>query len=216
MDQEQERLDGLLERARGGDRDALIELIEAFADRVRNRIAPKITPHLRSSIDEDDVMQVTYLEVVTRLETFVGGGASGFLAWMSRLAENNLIDAIRMLTADKRPDPKKRVGATPISDEDSSAFALIDMIGVTVTTPSEGVRDNEIREILNRVLMRLPPDYATVIRLYDLQGRSVTEVAAELNRSEGAVYMLRARAHDRLRELLPGESRFFSTGDGSA
>ncbi len=216
MDREREHLDGLLDRARGGDRDALIELIEACAGRVRARIASKITPHLRSSIDEDDVMQVTYLEVVTRLDTFVGGGSAGFFAWMSRLAENNLIDAVRMLTADKRPDPKKRVGSAPISDEDSSACALIDLIGVTVTTPSEGVRGNEIREILNRVLMRLPPDYATVIRLYDLQGHSISEVAAELNRSEGAVYMLRARAHDRLRELLPGESRFFSTGDASA
>ena len=216
MDQERERLDGLLEQARAGDRDALIGLIEALAGRVRGRITPKISPHLRSSIDEDDVMQVTYLEVVTRLDTFHGGGSAGFLAWMSRLAENNLIDAVRMLEADKRPNPKKRVGIQPVSDEDSSAFALIDLIGVTVTTPSEGARGHEIREILNTVLSRLPPDYATVIRLYDLQGRSVSEVAAELNRSEGAVYMLRARAHDRLRDLLPGESRFFSTGDGPA
>ena len=35
-------------------------------------------------------------------------------------------------------------------------------------------------------------------------------VAATLERSVGAVHMLRARAHDRLRELLGSESRFSS------
>ncbi len=67
------------------------------------------------------------------------------------------------------------------------------------------------------MLAKLPPDYATVIRLYDLQGKPIAEVAADLGRSEGAVYMLRARTHDRLRELLPGESKFFSAvGDSPA
>ena len=81
-----------------------------------------------------------------------------------------------------------------------------------MTTPSAAAAGNEIRSALASVLERLPPDYATVIKLYDLQGRSASELAAELNRSEGAVYMLRARAHDRLRDLLPSESKFFSVG----
>ena len=212
MTEQGDSIETLLEKARSGDRDALIGLLEANAGRVRARIGPKISPHLRSSIDEDDVMQVTYLEVVTRLDTFHGGGGSGFLAWMSRLAENNLIDAIRMLEADKRPNPRHRVGARGVDDDDSSAFALIDLIGVTVSTPSKDAAVREVREALSVVLAKLPPDYATVVRLYDLQGKSASEVAVELDRSEGAVYMLRARAHDRLRDLLPGESQFFSVG----
>lgn len=212
MTAEDQTSEALLERAQRGDRDALIQLLEAYAGRVRARIGPKVGPHLRSSVDEDDVMQVTYLEVVTRFSTFQGGGASGFLAWMTRLAENNLIDAVRMLEADKRPNPKNRLGNRQVSDEDHSACALIDLIGVTVSTPTKAVAANEIRDALVNVLEKLPPDYATVVRLYDLKGKSAAEVAAELDRSEGAVYMLRARAHDRLRELLPSESKFFSVG----
>ena len=49
-----------------------------------------------------------------------------------------------------------------------------------------------------------------MIRLYDLEGRPIAEVAAEMGRSSGAVHMLRARAHDRLRELLGPESAFFT------
>lgn len=213
MNEPDHDLDALLERAKTGDRPALIGLLEACAPRVRGRIAPKITGYLRPFLDEDDVMQVTYLEVVTRFETFTNGDAGGFLSWMSRLAENNLIDAVRMIEADKRPNPRNRVEtAGRVGSGGEAMQSLIDLIGVTVTSPSKAAAGQEIKSALAAVLDRLPPDYATVIKLYDLQGRSAAELAAELDRSEGAIYMLRARAHDRLRDLLPSESKFFSVG----
>ena len=196
MSEPDRELDALLDRARGGDREALLALLEACGPRVRGRIAPKITGYLRPFLDEDAVMQVTYLEVVTRFETFTNGDASGFLSWMSRLAENNLIDAVRMIEADKRPNPRNRVEtAGRIGGGGEAMQSLIDMIGVTVTSPSSAAAGDEIKTALAAVLARLPSEYATVIKLYDLQGRTAAELAAELDRSEGAVHMLRARAH---------------------
>lgn len=200
--------DVLLESALEGNRSALVSLLERIGPRVRARIAAKITGHLQSVLDEDDVMQVTYLEVVTRLDRFQGGGASGFLSWVSRLAENNLIDAVRMLEADKRPNPRNRVERATADGD--SRVALVELVGVTVTTPSQIIAKSEIAAALDRVLARLPADYERVIRLYDLEQRPIEAVCGELGRSSGAVYMLRARAHERLRELLPSESRFFS------
>ncbi|MEM7754403.1 MAG: sigma-70 family RNA polymerase sigma factor [Planctomycetota bacterium] len=205
-------LDQRLEQALAGDRNALIDLLESLGPRVRGRIAARIGPHHRSSIDEDDVMQVTYLEAVTRLASFRGGGSSGFLAWLSRLAENNLVDAIRMIEAEKRPNPKKRVRASRVSPETDSMVALIEMVGVTSSAPSEGAAHDEVKRALDAVFARMPPDYAQVIMMYDLQGQPAAAVAAEMGRSEGAIYMLRARAHDRLRDELPSESKFFSVG----
>ena len=49
-----------------------------------------------------------------------------------------------------------------------------------------------------------------LVRLYDLQCRDITEVCTQLGKSSGAVYMLRARAHDRLRENMGGASQFFT------
>ena len=188
MDAHQKDLDALLEQARRGERPALIELMESCAPRVRGRIAPKITGYLRPFIDEDDVMQVTYLEVVTRFETFTSGDAQAFLNWMSRLAENNLIDAVRMIEAEKRPNPRNRVEtAGRVSGGGEAMQSLIDLIGVTVTSPSKAAVGEEIKSALGAVLGRLPPDYATVIKLYDLQGRSASELAQELGRSEGAI-----------------------------
>jgi RNA polymerase sigma-70 factor (ECF subfamily) len=211
-DQPERTEDDLLEAAMGGDRTALIELLERIGPRVRSRIAPKLTGAYRSAMDEDDVMQVTYLEAVTRLGSFRGGGASGFLAWLTRLAENNLVDAVRMMDAEKRPNPKKRVRRARTHPDADSMVALIELVGVTSTAPSSSATNNEIKRALDAVLDRMPPDYAQVIRMYDLQGQPVAAVASEMGRSEGAVYMLRARAHDRLRDELPSESKFFSVG----
>ena len=199
--------DALLESAMGGDRAALLALLERMGPGIRIGIARRITGHLQSLLDEDDVMQVTYIEAVTRIDRFRGGGASGFRAWLARLAENNLVDAVRMLEAGKRPNPKKRVETAP---GDSSHVALVELVGVTLTTPSQHAAKGEMHAALDRVLSMLPPDYEKVVRLYDLEQRPIESVAHDLGRSPGAVYMLRARAHERLRDLLPGESRFFS------
>ena len=45
-----------------------------------------------------------------------------------------------------------------------------------------------------------------------LEGADVGDVASELDRSQGAVYMLRARAHDRLKGILGSASQFWSDG----
>jgi RNA polymerase sigma-70 factor (ECF subfamily) len=200
--------DRLLERARGGDREALVSLLEEMGPVVRARLSPKLRGRHQSMIDADDVMQVTYMEAVTRLERFTEGGAESFLAWLTKLAENNLTDAVRALEAAKRPNPKNRLVSSGSREE--SALTLVEMLGATYTTPSRAAACAEAKGFIDRALEKLPPDYARVIRLYDLAGKSPAEVAAEMGRSEGAVFMLRARAHDRLRETIGTESMFFT------
>lgn len=199
--------EALLTKAMAGDRGALVEMLESIAPIVRGRIEPKIGRHLRSIVDVDDIMQVTYLEVVTRLGSFKSGGAKGFLAWVTRIAENNLTDVARAADAAKRPDPRKRVREP---SNEGSMIAMVEQLGMTVTTPSRAAATNEAVSALERVLGQLPEDYAKVIRMYDLEGQDIEDVADELGRSSGAVYMLRARAHERLRDLLGSESQYFT------
>jgi RNA polymerase sigma factor (sigma-70 family) len=97
------------------------------------------------------------------------------------------------------------------AEADDSALALIELMGGTSHTPSRSVARGEARKALDQALGAIPTEYERVIRLYDLKGKSAAEVGAEMGRSEGAVYMLRARAHERLREALGPGSRFFST-----
>lgn len=202
------REEALLAAAQQGDRKALVLLLEIVGPRVRARIQPKITGPLQAHLEADDVMQVTYLEAVLRLDRFKVGGAAGFLAWLTRLAENNLIDAVRALEAAKRGSPFKRVtGGT----QEESMAAFIEVLGATSSTPSRVVAKGEGVRFLTSALTRLPQDYEKVVRMYDLEGRPISEVAAAVGRSEGAAWMLRARAHERLREEMGPANRFFST-----
>lgn len=199
--------DQLLEKAQAGDVEALVTLLESVGTTVRAIMEPKIGRKHRTMVSTDDIMQVTYMEAFARFKTFSGGGVRGFQAWLIRIAENNLIDAIRGLDAAKRPNPSRRLDHR---SHDDSMVAMVEAIGVTVSTPSLAAHKGEVVTCIHDAVKRLPPDYAQVITMYDLQGRSIEEVVEELGRSKGAVYMLRARAHEHLRELLGSESRYFT------
>ncbi len=197
----------LIGRATAGDEDALESLLTRHSPALRGRLQGQIAAHWRSMIEVDDLLQVTYLEAFLRIRSYQDRGEASFLAWLTRIADNNLRDAIRGLERAKRPDPRRRV-VSPGSDE--SYVELVEVLGMTLTTPSMHAARGEMIAELERMLSRLPADYERVIRMYDLEGRAIEEVAGELGRSSGAVYMLRARAHERLAGLLGSESRFFS------
>lgn len=198
----------LVARAKEGSEPAITELLERFGPQVRNRLLGKIAPTWQGVLELDDVLQVTYLEAFLQIEDFKPKGPGAFLAWLTQMAENNLRDAVRGLERAKRPNPRNQVHA---GSSDDSYTALVELLGVTNTTPSRQAGKGELKAILDQVLGELPPDYERVIRLMDLDGRSATEAATEIGRSTGAIHMLRARAHERLKALLGSPSRFFSS-----
>jgi RNA polymerase sigma-70 factor (ECF subfamily) len=196
----------LVDQAVAGDDGALTELLRRHGPSVRAQTAASMGSKWQSVLEADDVMQVTYLEAFLRIDRFEHRGENTFAAWLAQIARNNLRDAIDELSRLKRPQPENRI----IASGEDSAVALMDKIGYTSTTPSRQAGRREIQQAVEAAVEDLPDDYATVVRMYDLQGRSAAEVSRVMGRSEGAVYMLRARAHDRLRESLGTSSRWMS------
>lgn len=186
-----------------GDTAALADLLREHAATLRAQLS--IDAKWQSVLDIDDVLQVTYLEAFLRIGSFVDTGPGALLAWLRRIADNNLRDAIKGLQRLKRPPPARQAPAT----SDGSAVDLLELLGVTTTSPSQALASVEMRAALANALAALPEDYGRVIRLYDLEGRSIEETASTCGRSAGAVHMLRSRGHTRLRELL-GENPFLS------
>lgn len=195
--------DPRVEAAIHGDTDAMTELLREHAPSLRAQLS--IDPKWQSVLDVDDILQVTYLEAFLRIGSFTDSGPGSLLAWLRRIADNNLRDALKGLGRQKRPPPARQ--ATPSGDE--STVELFELLGVTTTSPSRVLATAEMKTALAEALGSLPEDYARVIRLYDLEGRSIAETAETCRRSPGAVHMLRARALARLRELL-GENPFLS------
>ena len=84
------------------------------------------------------------------------------------------------------------------------------MLSSSGTSPSRKFSRVEAAAILRDLVDALPEVYRKTVQMYDLEGLAISDVAVALNRSPGAVYMLRARAHDQLRNALGSERDFFS------
>lgn len=198
----------LAAQAVAGDVDALTALLRRHGPQVESRL--QIGSPWQSLISTEDIMQVTYLEAFLQIGKFEPKRGTSFASWLEQIAQNNLRDAIRGLCRQREPQPGKRVQLPAHGD---SFMDLWDAIGATPTsaTPSRDAGREEARRMLLAAIEQLPNDYAAVIRLYDLEGRPIEEVSQRMGRSSGAIHMLRARAHDRLRELLGTPSMFFST-----
>jgi RNA polymerase sigma-70 factor (subfamily 1) len=199
----------LLAQAVAGDAQAMSELLARCAPEVRQRLDGRIAAKYRRAFDDDDVLQITFLEAFLRIKAFEPNGIRSFIAWLTRIARNNLRDAVRELERQKRPPPNRQVNPGKATDSHTALFERLVRPG---TTPSRPVMLAENKVRLEQAIDRLPPDYAKVVRLYDLEGCGVGAVADAMNRSIGAVYMLRSRALDCLRELLGPMSDFLSRG----
>ena len=195
----------LLASAAGGDVAAVSALLKRHGPQVCRDLS--IAQQWRSVLDPEDVMQVTYMEAFLQIGQFEPKGSESFPAWLRQIAQNNLRDAIKGLNGEKRPPPAKRLEPPRLDD---SVVALYELLGVTTTTPSRVAATEEAKSCLESAIRELPKDYATVVRLHNLEGRTGPEVAATMGRSRGAVFMLLARAHERLRERLGTASQFFS------
>lgn len=197
----------LLDQALQGDMDGLTKLLVLLDPVLRGRLRGQIPARHRGAFDVDDVLQVTYCEAFLRFSQFNDTGNGAFVAWLTRVAENNLIDAIRELERMKRPPRDRQLN---LNLPDDSHAILLEELVESGTSPTRHATRAEMKSAVEAALDDLPPDYASVIRLYDLEGRSMAEVANDLGRRPGAAHMLRIRARQRLAELLGDETRFFS------
>ena len=197
----------LLRQATSGDGHALEELLQGHGHVVRRRLAGEIPRRWQSALSMDDVMQQTYADAFLDIDRFVQDGEGSFTTWLTTLAKCNLVDALRMLQAEKRGNGRRRIQPEARNE---SFVALYELLDAGRTTPSQHLAREEARTALECAIRQLPESYRRVVEMYDLRGESVDKVAQALKRSPAAVYMVRARAHRRLREVMGNPSKYFS------
>ena len=186
-----------IRRAVAGDRGDLEDLLRLLEPHLRGSLS--IPARWRRSLDADDVLQVSFLEAFLRIGSLRDHSPSGLLAWVRRLVQNNLTDAIRGLERDKRPDPRRRVTQ---GVEGQSARTLLGSVAGEQATAGAQASLKEQLDRLQEAIRGLPESYRRVVQAMDLEEVSVAEVAQRMGRSRGAVHLLRSRAHERLSELL--------------
>jgi RNA polymerase sigma-70 factor (ECF subfamily) len=112
----------------------------------------------------------------------------------------NLIDLVRRYCGARRRDVRLERQLADEQDQSSQAMGLV--LAAKQSSPNHQAVRREQAVLLADALKSLPADYAEVIILHHLDGRSFPEVARLMSRSLDSVKKLWVRALARMRDLL--------------
>jgi RNA polymerase sigma-70 factor (ECF subfamily) len=188
----------LVRAAVAGDRAALESLLEHYMPSLRAYVRVRATPELRRRENESDIVQSVCREVLVHGDRFRFEGESAFRNWLFATALRKILDRREFHHAQKR-DVARDVASSEARD--AQLLATYSSLG----TPSSFAILHEEVARFESALDALPEDYREVIVQHRLLGRTHAEIAASLERTEGAVRVLLHRALARLSTLLAPE-----------
>ena len=143
-----------------------------------------MAPSLRSKVDASDMVQQTLLEAHQKLSQFKGSTEPEMAAWLGRMLNNNITDAVRALRRKKRDVTRER---SLESGNPQFARSAADRLKSEQTSPSICAIRSEDLTRLHKALSALPEPQRKVIVLHHLQGKSLGEVAKETDRTRASV-----------------------------
>jgi RNA polymerase sigma-70 factor, ECF subfamily len=168
----------LVEALRRDDPEAAEQLVERFGDRVY-RLAMRITG-LKE--DAEEAAQDALWTAARKIHTFKGESAFG--SWLYRIAANAAYQKLRTRRA-----KSKEIALDEMLDDDGRHF---EPMADWSSRVDEQALNGELREVLERAIDGLPPDYRTALVMHDVEGLSNPDIAATLGISLPAV---KSRVH---------------------
>jgi RNA polymerase sigma-70 factor, ECF subfamily len=171
----------LVEALRREDPQAAEQLVERFGDRVY-RLAMRITG-LKE--DAEEAAQDALWTAARKIHTFKGESAFG--SWLYRIAANAAYQKLRTRRAKSKEIALDEV--LPTLDDDGRHF---EPMADWSSRVDEQALNGELREVLERAIDGLPPDYRTALVMHDVEGLSNPDIAATLGISLPAV---KSRVH---------------------
>lgn len=180
--------------------DELSARLSACADALIAVVAPDVPERHQALISAEDVVQQTFVDVFSDARRFVPESEGAFFRYLRTIARNNLIEVIRALDTAKRGGRRRRA----TSDGQEPGFDLLHVLAPAATAlgPLPTAARREAVEAVRAAVAALPEAWRRAVELYDLELRDISEIAAILGRSPGAVHLLRNRAFARLRTPL--------------
>ncbi|MFO1078136.1 MAG: sigma-70 family RNA polymerase sigma factor [Planctomycetota bacterium] len=169
----------------GGDQERLDALLVRHLPRLRAFVRVHSNPIVRQHESCSDLVQSVCREALAGAGAFLYQGEGQFRSWLFRTALNKILERTRHLTQQKR-DVRREVHAD----------GEIDYGDLPAGSPSASqlAAASELRDRMECAFDRLTDDHRRVIALSRIVGLTHAEIAAEMQRSEGAVRVLLSRA----------------------
>ena len=188
MQDEPNRLTVLVERVKTGDEHAARELIESLYPRVI-RI---VRANLPRAMDEEDLTQEIFMKVFAKIDQF--RGSQDVTHWAAKLALHTCYDRLRA----QRAKPELRYADLSV---DQAEFLEKTLAAKPVESQSGGT-PGIAKDLVEQLLATLKPAEQLVIRLLDLEQKSVAEISELTNWGASKIKVTAMRARKKLRNKL--------------
>ena len=195
-----ETQEDIIRDAARGDMQALETLLQCHYVRLLQYASKNLPEKLRGSIGPDDIVQDTCFEACRLIRNFVPRGKDSVFRWLVTIARHRMIDLVRL--------HRQRGNQSCWRDDDDSIVKLLAELAIYHRTPSKSAASHEFLAALEESIGRLPTAYRQAITLRHLEGLSVSQTAARMDRSVESVYWLCCRAIQAIRADLRSASLF--------
>lgn len=162
----------LIDRCRAGEESAFDELFSQIHDDLFRWTFSLV----RNEEDALDIMQECFIRIFRHLNRLED--PRKFAQWVSRMVINQ--------TNTYRVKRRKHQTEELMEEYDVQEDAL-PLQGTPGRDPRKAVEHNEVFDHVNEAISGLPPRQRLAVLLFDVKGRSIRQVAEELDCSEGAV-----------------------------
>ncbi|MFZ9747188.1 MAG: RNA polymerase sigma factor [Opitutaceae bacterium] len=177
---------GCLVLVRKGDQRAARELVEHLYPLVI-RI---VRSHLPRRVAEEDLAQEVFLKMFSRLAQYQG--AVPFTHWVSRIAVTTCIDHLR--AQKRRPEFRW----ADLSESEA------DVLDAVLTNEREVPANDALAatELVQKLMGQLKPDDQLVLRLLDLEQKTIAEIADLTGWNQSLIKVRAFRARRKLQKLF--------------
>ncbi len=162
---------------------------DVLIDRYKQRLFVYIYNMIGHKEDTDDVLMDTFIRAYQNLHRFKGN--SSFSTWLYRIAHNRALDFLRSKKKRKKMIDEDWILEEEGADEEGRGGDQAEDKSVRGNVSRE-VENKELENKLNESLNKLSNNHRAVIIMYDIQGKSHSEIAQIMGCSEGTV---RSRLH---------------------
>jgi RNA polymerase sigma-70 factor (ECF subfamily) len=194
--------DGLLERLRAGDLQALAELFARQHEPLRRMICWRLDPRLGGRLDPSDVLQDVFIDATRRLPDYLEKPTMSLGLWLRLLTGRRLIELHRQHLGARMRSAGQEVSLNGPVWAWASAPSLADQLVGHLTSPSQAACRAETAARLGQALEEMDPMDREVLILRHFDELSNNEVAALLGLQKAAASNRYVRALKRLREIL--------------
>src|SRR5260370_41438752 len=140
---------------------------------------------MRNHEDAEDVVQEAFQLAFVHLHDFQGGAR--FSTWLSRIAINVALMKLR------KKARKVEISVDDKSESDDMSFR--DAVTDVALNPEQGFLREERSRILPEALAELRPNARRVLELYELEGRSMKEIAVRIGPKLGKRFPENSRSY---------------------